>query len=441
MTTASRSYLKTAAFAAVAGAVVFAVTMGIASIGGALPKLITQAIGWPLGLLSELVAASGLLVVYRSLSLDLGKPDLFLRFNAARTLDALSADGFDPGLSLLRLLRAVVRGSWLLAGDVVEIRSLEQIRNTLDASGCYDGLPFMAEMAAFCGRRARVFRVVDKIYDYGRSNTLRRLKDAVLLDDLRCDGSAHGGCQASCYMIWNRRWLRRVPRAAAADLLEAGDFGAHMHPRRVPAVVPAVNGALPTRYECQYTQLAVASTPLRPWDLRQDVRPLLSGNVTLRAFAVAVLTRLFNAVQAYRGGSGFPAMARGVLTKTPLVVHDLASGSRVRVLSRDQIAATLDVKGRNRGLWFDLDMIKYCGGRYTVAKRVQRIIDAATGRMLEMKTPSIVLQGADASGEFLHFCPQHEQIFWRESWLAPESTGTNTEPESLAPRRLTGPLA
>jgi len=40
--------------------------------------------------------------------------------------------------------------------------------------------------------------------------------------------------------------------------------------------------------------------------------------------------------------------------------------------------------------------------------------------MLEMKTPCIVLEGADASGEFLHFCPQQERIFWREGWLAPE---------------------
>ena len=50
----------------------------------------------------------------------------------------------------------------------------------------------------------------------------------------------------------------------------------------------------------------------------------------------------------------------------------------------------------------------------------QRIIDDATGKMLEMKTPCIVLEGADASGEFLHFCPQQERIFWREGWLAPE---------------------
>jgi hypothetical protein len=66
-------------------------------------------------------------------------------------------------------------------------------------------------------------------------------------------------------------------------------------------------------------------------------------------------------------------------------------------------------------------MIKHCGGRYTVAKRVERIIDDATGQMVEMKNACIVLNGADASGEFLHFCPQHEHIFWREGGLDPEA--------------------
>ena len=60
-------------------------------------------------------------------------------------------------------------------------------------------------------------------------------------------------------------------------------------------------------------------------------------------------------------------------------------------------------------------------------RKVARIIDDVSGKMLEMKTPCIVLEGADASGEFLHFCPQQERIFWREGWLAPDrSSSTRT---------------
>lgn len=421
MTSGHRSYLKTVVLAAGAGALIIGATLVAAAFETGIAKILVEAIGWPLGLLSECVAAGGLLVVYRSAHLDLGQPDLFLHLNAARSLEALTADGLDVGMWLRRLLRVGLRGSWLLVGDVVEVRSLEEIQRTLDDSGCLDGLPFMAEMAAFCGRTARVFRCVDKVYDYGRSKTLRRLRHVSLLAGLRCDGSAHGGCQASCYLMWNDRWLRRVDQ----PVTEA---------RGPVSVLPTVrdvraahegsgNGTPPTRYTCQYTQLAAASTPLSPWDIRQDVRPLLSGNVTILAFTVAILTRLFNSVQAARGGSGFPAMPQGKLTKTPLVVRGLVPGSQVRVLDRERLAATLDVSGRTRGLWFDLDMIKHCGGRYTVAKRVERIIDDATGQMLEMKNACIVLNGADASGEFLHFCPQHEHIFWREGWLDPEASG------------------
>lgn len=436
MSAGTRSYLKTVILAAAGGALIIAATLVGSAFETGPAKLLVELIGWPLGLLSECVAAGGLLVVYRSAHLDLGHPDLFLRLNEARSLAALDTGMLDIGMWVRRSVRFLLGGSWLLVGDQVEVRSLEEIERTLDKSGCLDGLPFMREMVALCGRPARVFRCVDKVYDYGRSKTLRRLKKTVLLAGLRCDGSAHGGCEAACYLLWNERWLRPVgPRsgdhpdhgvAVPRHPALAGPEGAGTPGNGTGRGDSSGNGTPGTvtngsaRYTCQYTQLVVASTPLRRWDVRQDLRPVLSGNVTVLAFAVALLTRLFNAVQELRGGSGFPAMSPGTLKKTPLIVHGLNPGNRVRVLSREQVAETLDVHNRNRGLWFDRDMIKYCGGRYTVARRVARIIDDVSGKMLEMKTPCIVLEGADASGEFLHFCPQQERIFWREGWLAPD---------------------
>ena len=50
--------------------------------------------------------------------------------------------------------------------------------------------------------------------------------------------------------------------------------------------------------------------------------------------------------------------------------------------------------------------------------RIDRILEKS-GRMLEMKTPCIVLDGVEASGEYLRFCAQHEYLYWREAWLAP----------------------
>ena len=68
----------------------------------------------------------------------------------------------------------------------------------------------MEEMKAFCGRSARVYRVLDRVYDYGRSREMRRIDRSVLLVGLRCDGGAHDGCDAACYLVWKEAWLDRV---------------------------------------------------------------------------------------------------------------------------------------------------------------------------------------------------------------------------------------
>jgi hypothetical protein len=33
------------------------------------------------------------------------------------------------------------------------------------------------------------------------------MTDTVHLSDLRCDGSAHAGCQAGCLLFWKEAWL------------------------------------------------------------------------------------------------------------------------------------------------------------------------------------------------------------------------------------------
>ena len=76
--------------------------------------------------------------------------------------------------------------------------------------GALDGLPFMPEMLAYCGQTFRVFKRADKTCDTVGSTAMRRLHDTVHLEMLRCDGSAHGGCQAECLLYWKEAWLARV---------------------------------------------------------------------------------------------------------------------------------------------------------------------------------------------------------------------------------------
>ena len=154
------------------------------------------------------------------------------------------------------------------------------------------------------------------------------------------------------------------------------------------------------------------------FDIMQDLRPLLLGNVKLGTYILVILTRLFNIFQGYRRGAGFPNMPNR-LTKTPsdpLPQLSLTEGQNVMVKNRKKISQTLN-NNRTKGLWFDRDMVRFCGHTSVVQKRVDRIIHEATGKMVKMKTPSWILHDVTATGEFLRLCPQHEYIFWRDAWL------------------------
>ena len=103
-------------------------------------------------------------------------------------------------------------GGSLRAGDVVEVRSLDEILATLDEQGELDALPFMPEMRPVL--RPAHDRVQGGQQDCATPSTgnaaLRRMRDAVHLTGARCDGSGHDGCQAACLLFWRTAWLRPV---------------------------------------------------------------------------------------------------------------------------------------------------------------------------------------------------------------------------------------
>jgi len=419
------SYLKTSLPAGFAGSAVLVLVRVAPAHGPARGALLTA--GWIAALPLLLIALSGFVVLCRDAAVTRRKRDLFHALNAARGEPALAGGRPDHGLALRQLLRALLGWRMLLVGDEVETRSFAEIRATLDARDCLDGLPFMPEMLALCGQRAQVFRRVDKIYDYGGTKVLRRMTGTVLLRQMRCSGAAHGGCQAGCYLMWKEAWLKPVGRRALAAAAPAQAPATATATADV-ALRPVVSGGDGDAvYSCQFTHLATASTPLSPWDARQDLRPWIAGNVTFGTLVLALLTRLFNVVQAARGGIAFPAMSSAA-DRPPAAAPSAAAGDIVHVLPVGAIVRTLDKTQRNRGLWFDRDMVKYCDQDHEVLARVDRIIDDVTGRMRTMKTPCIVLKDVTYSGEFLRFVAQEEHLYWREAWLSP------ARPDAAAPQ-------
>src|SRR5690242_14557268 len=94
-------------------------------------------------------------------------------------------------------------------GDLVEVRSKEEILATLDERGCRDGMQFMPEMLKYCGQQMRVRAVAHKTCETAHQTWKgRRLNTAVHLEGSHCDGSAHGGCQADCNLFWKDDWIK-----------------------------------------------------------------------------------------------------------------------------------------------------------------------------------------------------------------------------------------
>lgn len=126
---------------------------------------------------------------------------------------------------------------------------------------------------------------------------------------------------------------------------------------------------------------------------------------------------VFNGVQRRCGGARFPYRAHSALQMTPHVVLNLQQGELVRIKSKHEIEQTLNAEFKNRGLWFDKEMTRFCGGEYRVRARVNRQIDERTGKMMNFTNPCITLEDVTATGEYYEFAPLDERIYWREIWL------------------------
>lgn len=329
-------------------------------------------------------------------------------------------------------------------GDWVEVRQESEILRTLDARGALEGIRFMPEMLQFCGRRFRVFKSAHKTCD-NINRQSRRLLNTVHLDT-RCSGEAHGGCQAGCLLFWKEAWLRPLNSQKSAGVVSASQPQHEAQPlaagcTRANLIAQcATEEAGKVRYRCQATHIREATSPLHWWDVRQYLRDLKSGNVTLRAFIRglmnalwipiaksgawprAIMQRCYGHTRLLSRGAPFPlrlgTVPRG--ERTPTSDLNLRSGELVRVRPMEQIDRTLDYANQNRGLYFDPEQVPYAHETLTVLRRVDRIINEQTGEMLPLKAPTVVLDSVVCQGEYGScriFCPRSAYLFWREAWL------------------------
>jgi hypothetical protein len=98
-------------------------------------------------------------------------------------------------------------------------------------------------------------------------------------------------------------------------------------------------------------------------------------------------------------------------------IFNLKAGDWVEVRSTKEILATLDRKYALRGLGFEPEMAKFCGKRFRVYKKLDRIKLEATGELRKIKSPTVILEGVFCDGEFHGGCDRSCFCFWREEWL------------------------
>ena len=291
-------------------------------------------------------------------------------------------------------------------GQTVWVHDLETILQTLDSDGKLDGLPFMPEMIPFCGQAFRISCLPEMSCVEGFG--FRGLSNIVFLDNLRCSANAHNGCQRECLLFWKDAWINEQPSSQVTNSLMDSSI---VDKDRLKTL----RG---DRYICQSTELAGATTEYQEPQsgitdkLRQNLRKMMQGEMSISEFITVILKAILIRLKPLLGIDTSNSV-HGQLQKTESISLNLQPGDWVEVKNRKEIEKTLDTTGKNKGLLFDPPMLNYCGKRYRVANRLEKIILEETGKMVQLKN-TVVLEDVVCRA---WGCPRANLHFWREIWL------------------------
>jgi hypothetical protein len=98
----------------------------------------------------------------------------------------------------------------LQPGDMVRIRSKEEVAATLNADLLNRGMGFDAEMARFCGRTAKVARRVDQIINEHTGQMIKMKNPCIVLENVVCEGVFNLSCPRAITPYWREVWLEKI---------------------------------------------------------------------------------------------------------------------------------------------------------------------------------------------------------------------------------------
>lgn len=95
-------------------------------------------------------------------------------------------------------------------GDIVTIRSREEIQETLNRWNQLHGCAFTEEMWPYCGSVHEIYKRVEHFLDE-RDHIMKRSKRLVVLKNLYCEGTIDfGPCHRACFFFWREEWLKKI---------------------------------------------------------------------------------------------------------------------------------------------------------------------------------------------------------------------------------------
>ena len=98
----------------------------------------------------------------------------------------------------------------LKAGDMVRVRTMEEIEATLDRNGKTKGCGFMKAQREYCGTVQSVFKSMERFVEE-RDFKVKKCKGLVLLEGVMCEGNEiYGRCDRSCLIFWREEWLEKI---------------------------------------------------------------------------------------------------------------------------------------------------------------------------------------------------------------------------------------
>ena len=113
------------------------------------------------------------------------------------------------GSSTERAARALAPAVPFEAGDLVRIRSREEINSTLDPFKELKGCAFLPDMYQYCGTQQRVMKSMQHFMDE-RDYRLKKVRGVVLLENVICTGApTFGVCDRCCFFFWREEWLEK----------------------------------------------------------------------------------------------------------------------------------------------------------------------------------------------------------------------------------------